>query len=167
MEILNEFGFNGGLFMAQVVNFLILAFVFKKFLYKPILKVLDSRRKTIAKGLADSEKATAALASAEDERNKVLKETAKESQKILDETKRTAEALRSEILEQAKTDAEKIIKEAKEQSNLEMERMRKEAATMSLTLSKSILDKVVSQIFSKSEKELIMKKGLEEIKKNG
>lgn len=167
MEILNEFGFNLELFIAQIVNFLILAFIFKKFLYKPILKVLADRRKTIAQGIADSEKAATALATAEEERNKILKEAAKESQKIIDETKKTADTLRTQILDQAKSDAEKIMKEAKEQSNLEMERMRKEAATMSLTLSKSILDRVVSQIFSKSEKESIVKKGLQEIEKNG
>lgn len=167
MEILNEFGFNLGLLIAQIVNFLILAFVFKKFLYKPILKVLEDRRKTISKGLADSEKAAEALAKAEEERSNILREATKESQNIIAETKKNAENLKAEILEEARADADKIIREAKSQSELEMEKMRKEVATMSLALSKSILEKVVTEIFSKTEKEAIVKKGLQQIQKNG
>ena len=47
MEILNNFGFQPTLFIAQIVNFLILAYVFKRFLYKPILKTLKDRQKTM------------------------------------------------------------------------------------------------------------------------
>jgi F-type H+-transporting ATPase subunit b len=167
MEILNEFGFNTGLFLAQIVNFLILAFVFKKFLYKPILKVLEDRKKAIAKGIKESEEASAALASAEDERTKILQTASKESQKIIDETKKSAEEIRSQILESAQKDAEKMVAEAKKQSEMEMDRMRKEASDMSLQLSKSILERVITQLFSKSEQEILIKKGLQEIERNG
>jgi F-type H+-transporting ATPase subunit b len=167
MEILNEFGFNAGLFFAQIVNFLILAFVFKRFLYKPLLKVLDDRKKTIEKGITDSEKAAKALASAEEERSDILHNASKESQRIIDDTKKSAETIKEEILESARTDAEKIMSDAKRQSNLEMERMRKEAQNMSLQLSKTILERVIVQIFSKEEQEKLIKKGLQEIEKNG
>ena len=48
-----------------------------------------------------------------------------------------------------------------------MERMRKEASSMSLQLSKDILEKVIKQMFSKSEQEKLIQKGLQEIEKNG
>ena len=61
MEILDSFGFDPVFFTAQIINFLILAFVFKKFLYKPVLKILSERSRKIAKGLADAENAKLAL----------------------------------------------------------------------------------------------------------
>lgn len=167
MEILQKFGFDTGLFLAQVVNFLILAFVFKKFLYKPILKTLETRRKKIAQGIADAEKAEIAKQAAEQERDRIIKEATTEAQKIIDDMRKHAEEMRTEILEEARTDADKIIATAKEQSDLEMERMRKEAGSMSLTLSKSILNHVLSQLFTKDEQAKIMKKGLKEIETNG
>ena len=61
MELLNEFGFNPPLFIAQIINFLILSFFFKLLLYKPILKMIKDRQNTIGKGLTDAENARVAL----------------------------------------------------------------------------------------------------------
>ncbi len=41
--------------VAQIVNFLILVWLLKRFLYKPILDALDAREKKIAKELADAD----------------------------------------------------------------------------------------------------------------
>lgn len=166
-EILHQFGFNAGLFVAQIINFLILAFLFKKFLYSSLLEMLEKRKKKIEQGLKDSEKAALALENAQAEKEKILSDASKESQKIIEDTKKSAEELKSQILESARVDAEKIITEAKKQSELEMERMRKQAGDMSLKLSKKILDRVITDLFSKADQEKLIQKGLQEIEKNG
>jgi F-type H+-transporting ATPase subunit b len=50
MEILNQFGLDWKLFIAQIVNFLVIAYIFKRFLYKPILDALHKRNDAIKKG---------------------------------------------------------------------------------------------------------------------
>ena len=65
MEILKNFGFEPVFFIAQIVNFLILFFVFKRFLYKPILKLLKERAREITKGLEDADNAKKTLEDAE------------------------------------------------------------------------------------------------------
>ena len=55
MDILSQFGVKPILLAAQVVNFLILLFILKKFLYGPILKVLSERRKKIEDSLKNVE----------------------------------------------------------------------------------------------------------------
>ena len=50
-----QFGFNTSLFISQVISFCIVAFLLHRFAYKPILVVLEQRRQTIAKGLADAD----------------------------------------------------------------------------------------------------------------
>ena len=46
-KILSDFGVQPILLLAQIVNFLILLILLKKFLYKPILQVLEKRKETI------------------------------------------------------------------------------------------------------------------------
>jgi len=55
MEIFNQFGINPLLLLAQVVNFAVLLFILKRFLYKPILKVLEERKKRIEESLKNAE----------------------------------------------------------------------------------------------------------------
>lgn len=160
IEILNQFGFNPYLFFGQIVNFLILAFIFKKFLYKPILKTLNERKKKITKGLRDAEEAAKALADADSEKEVILVKASKEAEKILEETKKSAEEMRDEILTGARTDADKIIKSAKAQVDAQMDEMEKRAKKASLDNSVAILEKVLDGLFTKDEKRKIMEKNM-------
>lgn len=164
MEILNQFGFEPVLFVAQIVNFLILAFIFKRFLYKPIIKVLQDRKKTIAKGLADAEAASADRAAAEEQREKIIKKAGIESEKILDDTKKAAEALREKVLTDTKAEAEKIMNEARRQADLQMEDMEKRAKKASLENSVAMLEKVMDKMFTKDEREKILTRSIKTLK---
>jgi len=69
--LIKNFGVHWSLFISQLVSFLIVCFVLKKYAYGPILEMLDQRKNRIADGeakladieqkLADSEKEKAAL----------------------------------------------------------------------------------------------------------
>ena len=94
---------------AQTLNFLILVWLMKRFLYKPILDAIDAREKRIALALAD---AAAKQAEAQKERNEFQKknedfdrqrndllgqardEIKTERQRLLDEARQAADALR-------------------------------------------------------------------------
>lgn len=164
MEILKTFGFQPVLFAAQIVNFLILMFIFNKFLYKPILKTLSDRAKKIKQGMLDADRAAEERANAETERDKIIKTAGRESEKILSETKKAAEELRDEILTKARTDADKIIHDSKNQAKLEQENMEKTAKSAALDVSAAILERVLSNIFSPDEKNKIMKHSVETLK---
>ncbi len=95
---------------AQALNFLVLVWLLKRFLYKPILNALDAREKRIAKELADAD---TKKSEAEKERNEfeqkneefdqkrdemlsVAKDEVKtERQRLFDEARQAAEALRA------------------------------------------------------------------------
>lgn len=164
MQILNQFGFEPVLFLAQIVNFLILAFIFKKFLYKPILKTLSDRKRTIAKGLEDAEKAAEERTHAQEQKEKIIRTADKEAEKILDETKKAAEEIRAQILEEAKEESRKIVAEAKRQADLQMTEMERRAKTASLDNSMAILDKVLEKMFTKEEKEKILTRSIQTLK---
>lgn len=163
MEILKDFGFDPGLFVAQIVNFLILAYIFKRFLYKPILKTLKDRQSKIKEGIEDAENARLSLERANIERDEIIKRAGEEAEKIIENTRLAAIELKDKVLTDTKSESDRIIKEAREQANLEMEKMERKVSSMSLDLSKKILEKVLGSIFSEQEKREIMKKGMEKI----
>ena len=91
--------------IAQVVNFLILAGLLWRFLYKPILKAIDEREKKIAAQLADAE-AKKAEANKEQEDFKQKNEAFdKEKKDLTDKAIAESQEEREKLLEQARKDA--------------------------------------------------------------
>ncbi|MDO8269952.1 MAG: F0F1 ATP synthase subunit B [Candidatus Levybacteria bacterium] len=164
MEILNQFGFDIRLFAAQIINFLIILVVFKKFLYKPLLKTLDAREKKIARGLQDAEDAAHALAKAEEQQDKIMKKAGLEAERILTEAKDQATITRDELLSKTKEEIARLMEQTKEQIQLEKENFRKESRDVSLEIAKSILDTTIKGLFDKKDNETLIKKGLQKIK---
>jgi len=96
-------------FGAQTLNFLVLVWLMKRFLYKPILHAIDAREKRIALALADAAEKQAQAQKERDEfehknaafaqeRNSQLQrlqdEIKAERQRLLTEARQTADALR-------------------------------------------------------------------------
>ena len=93
---------------AQALNFLVLVWLLKRFLYKPILNALDAREKRIAKELADAD---TKRAEAEKERNEFEQKNEEFDQKreeLLSEAKDDAKAERQRLLEEARQAAEDL-----------------------------------------------------------
>lgn len=166
MEILQNFGFKPELFIAQIVNFLILAYLFKRFLYKPILTVLRERQEIIKKGLSDSEKASILKSETESQRTDILRKTRIEADKIISETKQLADTLKKKNREEVKKETEKMISDAKQQALLEMQKMERQIKTMSIELSSNMLRKITKELFTEDERKVIVKRSMEKLGKN-
>ena len=158
MEILRNFGFEPVFFVAQIINFLILAAIFKRYLYKPVLKMLRDRENKIAQGLRDAESASKALEDADERKDEIIREAAIAAEKIIEETKKSAENLRESPTTTAKQEADKIVRRARDAANLEFENAKTAAEEFSIDLSKKVLDRVLSEIFTREEKTKIIER---------
>ena len=104
---------------AQVVNFLILVWLMKRFLYKPILHAIDAREQRIATELADAD---AKRAEAEKEREKFQKnneEFNRQRNDLLGKAKEEAKAERERLFDEARQAADAL--RAKRQDALKRE----------------------------------------------
>ncbi len=164
MELLNEFGFDWRLFVAQLVNFLVIAYLFKRFLYKPVMTTLKKREDAIDQGLKDAEKASKALEKAESEKDTILEEASKEAERVLNEARNAATTARDEILEDTRKESERIIADAKEQINLEREHFAKEAKGMALELAQKVLEQSIIGLFDEKTQQQLIKKGVTKIR---
>jgi F-type H+-transporting ATPase subunit b len=117
------FGFNAWLFFSQVISFCIVAFLLQKFAYKPILTVLEERRQKIAAGLANAEKIKQQLAESEARYQDILTKANTEAQKMIDEARTSAAALKEKETQRAIGEAEQIMVKAREAAALEHTKM--------------------------------------------
>src|SRR5579859_1473231 len=125
MEILQSFGVQPVLLLAQIVNFLIILWLLKRFAYKPIFKMLSDRKKTIAEGLKNADDARRALEKAVEEEKKILKKAQSEAQVILADARKQSDETISASRNEAKIQVEHMLSDAKskmEQDNREMEK---------------------------------------------
>ncbi|OGZ59844.1 MAG: ATP synthase F0 subunit B [Candidatus Spechtbacteria bacterium RIFCSPHIGHO2_02_FULL_43_15b] len=111
-ELLHNLGIKWQLLLAQIVNFLILLFLLKKFLYKPMLKFMRERRETIERGLKKSELAEIQFQEFRKMQAEQLTKTRTEAQKIMEDAKKRAEEAKAQILEEAKIQAEILFSRA-------------------------------------------------------
>src|SRR5215210_9058795 len=116
------FGFNLWMFLSQVISFIIVALVLRRFAYKPILQVLEERRQRIAEGLLNAEKIKQQLAEAEQRHAEILATANAQAQKMIDEARESAAHVAERKQQEAVVAAEQIIAKAREASAIEHER---------------------------------------------
>jgi F-type H+-transporting ATPase subunit b len=116
------FGFDTKIFLSQVISFIIVALVLKRFAYKPILAVLEERRQRIQEGLLNAEKIKQQLAEAEQRHAEILAKANAQAQKMIDEARESAGIVAERKQQEAVAAAEQIMAKAREASAIEHER---------------------------------------------
>ena len=109
-ELFSTFGINWKLILIQGVNFLLLLFVLKHFLFDKVFAVLDERKRVIEKGIADAAEAERKNKEATEEGRVIVATAAKDAQLRAEEAKeRALRESREEIAKAAVLVAEKIL----------------------------------------------------------
>jgi F-type H+-transporting ATPase subunit b len=116
------FGWNPWLFCSQVISFVIVALLLRRFAYKPILNVLEERRRRIEEGQLNAEKIKRQLDEAEKRYSEILAKANADAQKMIDEARESSAHLAERKQQEAIAAAEQIIAKAREASAIEHER---------------------------------------------
>ena len=118
-----EFGVDWPHFIAQVVSFCIVAFLLHRFAYKPVVDLLEERRRRIAEGLANADKIKVELARAETQRQEVLTQANAQANKLIEEARAAAARVQEQETQKAIAAAEQIISKAREAASQDHARM--------------------------------------------
>jgi len=117
---LEGLGINLGYVLVQIVSFLAMLVILRAWVYKPVLNMLDRRRKTIAQGLEDARVAEEARANAEKEAQEILKKTQQDAaERVREATARADETARA-----IKAEAEKEVAEIRQAASVEAEQYK-------------------------------------------
>jgi len=164
MEIAQQFGINWILLAAQIINFLIVLYVLKRLLYKPVLQMLKNREQTIKEGLKQAEDARIALERAAEKEREILTKAQTEAKKLLDETRAQRAEMMTETEKMTKKQAEAILKEARNQIAFEAAEAERRLSAHISQLAVTFLQKSISELFTEDDQELIMKNALKKLK---
>jgi F-type H+-transporting ATPase subunit b len=149
MQFLDVISVNIWAILASLANLLILAWIIKRFLFKPVKKVVDARRAAIDDDYA---KADAARMEAEELKQNYEASMAaaqQTSDQIIAEASRTAEYRSNEIVAEAREKATEIRRQAEADAVLERKKaedeMKHEIADVSAQLTGKLLQREINE----------------------
>jgi F-type H+-transporting ATPase subunit b len=146
---LEALGIDPALLITQIVNFAILLFLLYRFLYDPVLNMLQERRERIREGLAEAERVRAEAEEQRQEYEEELAQQRQESQKRIQQAMQASEEAKEEILAEARKEAKRIKDQAREEIEYErrqaLEQLRTQVADLSILAAKKILDGAIDE----------------------
>jgi F-type H+-transporting ATPase subunit b len=122
-QIARTFGVDWSHLIAQIISFAIVCALLYLFAYKPVLRMLTTRRQLIAQGLANSEKIKLELEKTETARQEVLAQANAEATQLIEEARNAAARLRQQEIQKANAAADQIIARAREDAATDHTRM--------------------------------------------
>ena len=151
------------LLIGQIVNFLLLFIVLGFFLYKPLVKMLEDRRKTIAESLDNAKKIEENLAKSEAKTKAALTLAQSEARKVLEEAIKLAGEQKNKIMAEAQAQSDRIIDNAKAEAKSAKDDVVKEAKKELSEVVLAALDKIVNNDLTEDDKKKLTGKAVREI----
>lgn len=144
--------------VGQMITFALLVWFVMEYVWPPLLKAMEERKKRIADGLAAADKGQEEMLLAEKKAKSVLKAAKDQSAEILSMAQKQAGQIVEESKATAKEEGDRIISSAKAQIDQEVmqskEKLRKEVAVLAVSAAEQIL---ASEIDKTKHQELVDK----------
>jgi F-type H+-transporting ATPase subunit b len=163
MEILNKFGIQPTLLFGQIVNFLIILFLLRKFFYGKIVGALEDRRKKIEESLKNADLIEERLQKTNEDSAKIIEDAQKNAQDLLTSAKQQAETTAANASMEAKKSIEAALSSAQDQIAAEKEKAKHEVQEEAMIIMSSVVKRVLGRSMSASEKEQMNKQAITEM----
>ncbi|MEI6278848.1 MAG: F0F1 ATP synthase subunit B [Verrucomicrobiae bacterium] len=152
-QIFSTFGVTWPKFIAQVILFLIVYSILRKFAFGPVVAMFEERRRRIEEGQVNAEKIKRHLAESELRCQEILRKANADAQRIIEEGRESSEAHTQKATQQAIKDAESIIARAHESVVLDRAKMVAEVKKEMVHLVVDTTAKVVGKILTAQDQE--------------
>lgn len=132
----------------SLCNLILLFLIMKKFLYKPVRKVLDQRDEAVRERYGRAEEAEASAEAAREEWQGKLAAADEEARLVMQQATADAEARGREMIDDAHAAAERIVRKAEEDAEAERRKaqsdIRREIVDVSTALSEKMLAREIN-----------------------
>ncbi len=152
-------------FIFQLVTFVIVILVFKKWILPPISKTLEDRRKNLEESLENTKKTEAILATAEEKSQTILHEAREQADKVLAEANDQAKEVISKAESAAEVQAQRIIKETEERLGQERQKLHDQLKDELGDLVVLTTEKVLHQKINQQEDRKLIEEALKDLAK--
>jgi F-type H+-transporting ATPase subunit b len=142
------FGVDGPHLISQIISFVIVCLLLQKFAFKPVLTMLEERRRRIEEGLANADKIKLELAAAQAKAQDILTQASAQANKSIEEARAAAAKVQEQETQKAIAAAEQIIAKAREAAAADHARMltelKKEVGRLVVQTTATVTGKVLT-----------------------
>ena len=140
---MENLGINLGYILLQITMFAIVFVVLRAWAFKPLLGMLEKRKKAINQGLEDARLAAEARANAEQEAQKIIADAQTKANQIVREASERAEAAGGELKKGAEAEAARLLERGRQDAEAERNRvlaeLRGEVGALAIAAAQKIL----------------------------
>lgn len=140
-KLINQFEF--GLFFWQVLIFVGLILLLKKFAWKPILDAVNDREEGIKNALLSAENAKRDMQNLQADNEKLLAEARLEREALMKDAREIREKMINDAKSEAQSQGEKMIEQAKaaiaSEKNAAMAELKNQVSSLSLEIAEKVL----------------------------
>ena len=138
-----------GLMIWTIVFFLIVFYALKRFAFGPIQKTIDERREKIRHAIEEAEHAREESRKLVEEHRALIGKARQQSEEILAEARRVADAQRERVREETEADRQRRLDETRKQIEAEtqraLEQIRAEVAELTVVAASKVTGKVLDR----------------------
>lgn len=140
---------NGGDILFQLVIFLILLALLRKFAFGPLMGIMKQRENHIANEISAAENNHQEAKKLAAEQRELIKESRVEAAQLIESAKKLGEDQKDEIIRLARTEAERMKESAKKEIQQEKEQavtaLREQVASLSVLIASKVIEKELSE----------------------
>ncbi len=151
--------------LTQLLAFLIVLCILKRFAFRPILAVIDQRRKVIEDSFSDIDRKKRDLENLEKDYRQRLEHIEEAARAKIQEAANAGLALSKDIQEKARLDSEKLIERAKAEIEQDLGRARLSMRDEIVELSSLMAEKILEEKMNPKEHERLVDKFIKELEK--
>lgn len=164
-KLINDFSF--GLFFWQILIFVLLIILLKKFAWKPILDSVNTREQGIKDALASAEAARKEMHNLQADNQRILQEARMERDAMIKDAREIKEKMIADAKAEAAAQGEKMIEQAKatinSEKNAAMAEIKNQVAGLSLEIAEKLLK---NELSNKEAQTALVEKMLGDVKLN-
>ncbi|ACT04427.1 MULTISPECIES: F0F1 ATP synthase subunit B [Paenibacillus] len=140
----------------QLVAFLILLYLLKRYAFGPLLSVMEQRRQYVAEQIANAETSKKEAEQQLEQQKQALQEARKEAYDIIEQAKATSTKQADDIIQVAKSESTRLkdeaVKDIESEKNKAVAALREEVGGISVKIASKIIEK---QVDEKSQEQLV------------
>lgn len=163
MQSLDVISINLWQILISLCNLLILFFILKKFLYKPVMRITEERGKSLREQYSAAENARRLSEESRAEWEEKRRGAKEEARQIVADASKRAECISDGIVLEAKKNAADIIKKAKSEADAEYQKARSEIKKEIIDVSSALTEKILERELSENDRRSFIDKAISEM----
>ncbi|PIR03381.1 MAG: ATP synthase F0 subunit B [Candidatus Magasanikbacteria bacterium CG11_big_fil_rev_8_21_14_0_20_43_7] len=145
LDILGKIGFDWRMGLFNLINFLIVFWLLKRFAFKPVMKVINDRQQLATDAVDNFTKAKTEMQMAERKAQDIVDQAKVEANKIVEHSHDTAKETGEQIKEKAKKEIELLIAQAKRNIEIDKKEMKDSLRKETVQLVILAVEKIMGQ----------------------